>query len=135
MGQGLGKIQKRILEVLAELTRRNERDWFSLHFVTVFLYTPWQIDPDHERNRNRIGKFIADWNMERKHHRRCWESTRMLERRGFVEIRIRKRDEGRIGRTWGGCTRWMEVRKITEEERTEASLSTQHPNDVPYYPH
>ena len=110
MGQGLGHIQRRILEVLAELTRRNKRNWFSLAFVTVFLYTPHQIDPEHPRNRNRIGKFRVDWRYEKKHHRRGWESTRMLEKRGLVEVRIRRRDEGRIGGIWGGEQKWMEIR-------------------------
>jgi hypothetical protein len=112
MGRGIGRIQEKILSVLEELTRRNKRDWFSLSFVTVFLYTPHQIDPEHERNRNRIGEFVVDWSYEKKHHRRVWESTRMLEKRGLIEVRIRRKDEGRIGGTWGGIQKWMEMKIV-----------------------
>ena len=117
MGRGLGKIQLKILSTLEELTKRNRRDWFSLQFVTVFLYTPWQIDPSHGKNQYRLGRFIENWNYERGHHRRVWESCRALEKRGLVECRIVLRDEGKEKGTWGGGTRWMEMKIKNEDER------------------
>ena len=111
MGQGLGHIQRRILEVLEELTRRSARDWFSLQFVTVFLYRQHQVDPKHERNRNRFGEFREDWTFSKNEHRRVWESTRALERKGLVECVIRKKDK----KTWGGETRWMEIRIVKDK--------------------
>ena len=106
MGRGLGKIQKQILTVLEELTRRNKRDYFSLSFVTIYLYHPHRLDPLHERNVGRIAPFREDWSCGDNERRRIWESCRGLEARKMIEIRIIKE----IRPTWGGCTRWMEVR-------------------------
>lgn len=111
MGHGVGHVQKKILEALEELTRRNKRDWFSSVFLTIFLYTPWQVDPTHERNSNRIGgRFVVDWNCGQNERRRVWESCRALERRGLIEIKIMRRN------VWGGSTKWMEMRLKNEDE-------------------
>jgi len=105
MGSGLGSVQKRILKVLEELTKWNDRDWFSLLVVTISLYTPWQLNPRHPRNSRLIGGFIEDWSYGKNEKRRTWESCRALEKRGLIEIRIVRRN------TWGGVTRYMEIKK------------------------
>jgi len=105
MGRGIGKIQLRILEVLEELTRRNRRDWFSLLLVVVFLYHQEQVDHEYGSNPSRLGRFVVDWSHTKNEHRRIWESCKMLERRGHIEIRISKEN------VWGGCTRYMEIKK------------------------
>jgi hypothetical protein len=112
MGRGIGRIQEKILSVLEELTRRNKRDWFSLSFVTVFLYTPWQLDPTHERNRGRIKPFVLNWNCGQNERRRVWESVRMLEKRGLVQTRIEKIKGSGIEARFGGIQLWLEVRVV-----------------------
>ena len=111
MGQGLGHIQKRILEILEELTRRDDlRDWFTLRLITIFLYTPWQVDREHERNIN-VFEFKKDWSFGKNEYRRVWESVKGLEKRGLVRCRMRRRKEGKTGGTFGGWQRLMQVRK------------------------
>jgi len=110
MGHGLGKIQHRILSVLDELKRRDQEDWFTLRVITIFLYTPWQLDPHHERNRG-IVHFEKNWDFGKNEARRVWESVKGLEKRGLVECRMRYRNEGRIGGIWGGWQKLMQVRK------------------------
>lgn len=106
----IGKIQKRILEVLNELTRRNKRDWFSLQFVTVFLYHQEQVDPEYGSNPGRLGKFVVNWTHTKNEHRRIWESCRALEKRGYLEIKIVTQKEGKEKGIWGGTQKWMEVK-------------------------
>jgi len=105
MGRGLGKVQIRILEVLEELTRRNKRDWFSLLLVVVFLYHQEQVDPEYGGNPGRLGRFVVDWTHSKNERRRIWESCRALEKRGLIQIRIVREN------VWGGCTRYMEIKK------------------------
>jgi len=111
MGKGLGKIQKKILEVLDELKTRDQKDWFSLRVVVIFLYTPWQIDRKHERNRDII-EFRKDWSYGKNEHRRIWESVRMLEKRGLVKVRIERVKGSGYATKWSGIQRWMEVRIV-----------------------
>lgn len=109
MGRGLGKIQKRVLEVLSSIEGRwiskkdFEEQWVSLHIVVIKTYHPEQLNGSK-------GRF--DWNYSKNEHRRIWESVKTLEKRGLVKVRI-----GRIkGSGWetrfGGIQRWMEVRRI-----------------------
>lgn len=104
--RSIGHIQKRILEVLNELTRidRQHRDWWSLLLVTVFLYHREQADPNYGSNPSRLGKFVVNWSHTKNEKRRVWESSKMLEKRGLIETRVI-----RINR-WGGETKYMQLR-------------------------
>jgi hypothetical protein len=106
----IGKIQKRILEVLAELTRRNKRDWFSLQFITVFLYHQGQVDPEYGSNPSRLGKFILNWSYSENERRRIWESSRALEKRELIQIKIVREKEGKEKGTFGVAQKWLELR-------------------------
>lgn len=131
MGQGLGKIQKRILTVLKTIEERyiekasRERRWIWLNILIIKVYHPQQLEGE---------KRGWDWGYSKNEHRRIWESVKELERRGLTETRIVEAKALGLKVRFGGCTRWMEVRKITEEERIEESPSIQHPDNVPYYP-
>ena len=110
--RSIGHVQKRILEVLNELTRRNKRDWFSLLLIVVFLYHQGQVDPKYGDNPGRLGKFIVNWDHTKNEHRRIWESCRALEKRGLIQIRIVRQKEGKEKGIWGGIQRYMEVKLI-----------------------
>lgn len=131
MGQGLGKIQKKILETLEGISERyiekdsREQRWVWLNVLVIMVYHPEQIAGE-KRNWN--------WGYSKNEHRRIWESCKGLKRRGLIEERTVKAKALGLKVGFGGTNRWLEIRKV-ERERTEASLSTQHPNDVPYYPH
>lgn len=126
MGQGLGKIQKRILETLESIDERyievrsREKRWVWLNVLVIMVYHPEQLAGNKEN---------WNWGYENKEHRRIWESCKGLKRRGLTEERIIKAKELGLKVRFGGCTHWLEVRKKKEEEP-----SIQHSSDVPYYP-
>jgi hypothetical protein len=107
MGSGLGKIQKRILEVLKTIEERyiekesREKRWVWLNILIIKTYHPNQLEGD-KRNWN--------WGYSVNEHRRIWESVKGLEKRGLVETRIVKAKELGLRMRFGGCTRWMEIR-------------------------
>lgn len=107
MGAGLGKIQKRILEVLKTLDERyierrsREQRWIWLNILIIMVYHPQQLEGDKSR---------WNWEYSKNESRRIWESTRMLEKRGLVECRIIKVKELGLGTKFGGIQKWMEVR-------------------------
>ena len=107
MGKGLGKIQKRILEILDKIDSRwcSRKDfhqhWVSLNILILAVYNK-PINP-----RARLGK---DYN--KNEHRRIWESTRMLEKRGLVKVRIEKIKGGGWQTRRGGIQLWLEVRVV-----------------------
>ena len=109
MGQGLGKIQKRILTVLKTIEERyiekasRERRWVWLNILIIMVYNPQQLEGD---------KREWSWRYEKGEHRRVWESVKDLERRGLVQTRIIKVKEAGLRTKFGGCQRWMEVRKL-----------------------
>jgi len=107
MGQGLGKIQKRILSVLKTIEERyiekesRERRWVWLNILIIMVYNPQQLEGD---------KRGWDWGYSKNEHRRIWESVKGLEMRGLIETRIVKAKELGLKTKLGGCQRWMEVR-------------------------
>ena len=107
MGKGLGKIQKKILKVLDEIESRwisnkdKEQRWVGLDILTFMIY--------HKEELNeRMG--VRDLRFSKNQHRRIWESTRMLEKRGLVKTRIERIKGSGYATRWGGLQRWMEVR-------------------------
>ena len=107
MGQGLGHIQKRILKVLEEIDSRwishkdKEQRWVSLNILVLAVYEK-PINP-----RARTGKEFS-----KNEHRRVWESSRMLEKRKKVEVRIEKIKGSGYEARFGGIQSWMEVRIV-----------------------
>lgn len=109
MGQGLGKIQKRILTVLKTIEERyiekesRERRWIWLNILIIKVYHPQQLEGD---------KKGWDWGYSKNQHRRIWESVKDLERRGLVQTRIIKVKEAGLRTKFGGIQWWMEVRVV-----------------------
>ncbi|KPL01677.1 MAG: hypothetical protein AMJ73_10245 [candidate division Zixibacteria bacterium SM1_73] len=107
MSKGLGKIQKRILEVLDRIDSRwcSRKDfaqrWVSLNIMILAVYNK-PLNP-----RARLGK---DYN--KNEHRRIWESVRMLEKRGLVHTRIEKIKGSGVEARKGGIQLWLEVRVV-----------------------
>ena len=105
MSNGLGKIQKRILEVLKTIDSRwcSDKDfsqrWVSLNLLVLAVYNK-PLNP-----RARRGKGYSF-----NQHRRIWESVRMLEKRGLVKVRIEKIKGSGYATRFAGIQRWMEVR-------------------------
>jgi len=105
MGKGLGKIQKRILEVLDKIDGKwcSQRDhserWVSLNILILAVYNR-SLNPRARRGRD----------YSYNEHRRVWESARMLEKRGLVKLRIERIKGSGYATRWGGLQRWMEVR-------------------------
>ena len=108
MGQGLGKIQKRILEVLKDIDDRyitpdnRPLHWIWISITILLVYHPEQIA--HERK--------DDWDRRysKNEARRIWESIKGLERRGLIQARVVKVKEAGLTPRFGGTTRWMEIR-------------------------
>ncbi len=105
MGRGLGRIQKRILELL----RSEEREWVGLNTLIVKTYHPLQLDRKEAEKRG-----YWDWSFTDVERKTTWRSVKALERRGLVCTRIRDIDEGRIGHSFGGLRRWMEVKILNK---------------------
>ena len=109
MGQGIGKIQRRILEVLGTIDERyitpenRPLRWVWMNILVIRVYNPQQIEGKKEG---------WDWSYGKNHHRRIWESARMLEKRGLVQTRIIKVKEAGLKTKFGGCQRWLEVRVV-----------------------
>lgn len=101
MGRGLGRIQKAILRIL----KSEEREWVGLNTIIVKTYHPEQLDREKARERG-----YYDWSFTDTERKIAYRSVKALERRGLVKTRIRDIDEGRIGHTFGGLRRWMEVK-------------------------
>ena len=107
MGKGLGRIQQRILEVLKGIDSRwfSQKNfaqrWVSLNILVLAVYNK-PINP-----RARLGRDYS-----KNEHRRVWESTRMLERRGLVETRREKIKGSGVEARKAGLQLWLEVRKI-----------------------
>jgi len=107
MGKGLGKIQRRILEVLKGIDSRwfSQKNfaqrWVSLNILVLAVYNK-PINP-----RARLGRDYS-----KNEHRRVWESTRMLEKRGLVRVRIERIKGSGYATRWGGIQRWMEVKIV-----------------------
>ena len=107
MGRGIGKIQKRILEVLKTIDSQwcSNKDfaqrWVSLNILILAVYNK-PLNP-----RARLGKDYS-----KNEHRRCWESVRMLEKRGLVQTRIERIKGSGYATRWGGIQRWMEVKIV-----------------------
>ena len=132
MGAGLGKIQKRILETLEGIDERyievksRDKRWVWLNVLVIMVYHPEQLAGE-KRNWN--------WGYETKEYRRIWGSVKGLERRGLAETRKRKAKELGLKVRFGGCTHWLEIRKVERGERDRDIPSNQQPSGVPYYPH
>ena len=109
MGKGLGKIQRRILEVLRNMDERyiekesREKRWVWLNILIIKLYHPQQLEGD-KRGWN--------WGYSEGEHRRIWESARMLEKRGLVQTRIIRVKEAGLKTRFGGIQLWLEVRVV-----------------------
>lgn len=105
MGRGIGKIQRRILEILKTIDNQwcSRKDftqrWVSLNLLILAVYNR-PLNP-----RARRGK---DYSLNQ--HRRIWESARMLERRGLIEVRKEKIKGSGIEARKGGLQLWLEVR-------------------------
>jgi len=108
MSKGLGKIQRKILEVLGNIDSHwcSAKDfaqrWVSLNILILAVYHAERINP-----RARVGKEFSN-----SEHRRIWESVRMLEKRGLVEVRMEKIKGSGIEARRGGIQLWLEVRKL-----------------------
>lgn len=106
--RGLGKIQKRILEVLRDvedryITKENRGlRWVWTSIVILLVYHPEQIAHEKKGNWN--------WESSKNEKRRIWESVRGLERRGLVQLRVVKLKEAGLKTRWGGTQHWQEIR-------------------------
>jgi len=109
MGRGLGYIQRKILSVLDRIDSRwisakdKEKRWVSLDIVTFMVYHPEELEGSLE---------YRDLKIEKNQHRRVWESSRMLEKRGLVEVRIERIKGSGYKARFGGIQRWLEVRIV-----------------------
>lgn len=105
MRGGIGRIQRRILEVLRSIDNKwcSNKDfsqrWVSLNILVLAVYNK-PIDPRARRGR--------DYSVNQ--HRRVWESTRMLEKRELIEVRKEKIKGSGIEAVKGGLQMWLEVR-------------------------
>ena len=108
MGQGLGKIQKRILETLETIDERyitpdnRPLRWVWMSILVISVYNPQQIEGEKKRD--------WDWRYGKNEARRIWESVKGLEKRGLIQTRIVKVKEAGLNPRFGGTTRWMEIR-------------------------
>ncbi len=109
MGNGLGRIQRKILKVLDEIERRwisakdKEQRWVGLDILTFMTY--------HKEELNeKMG--VRDLRFSKNEHRRIWESVRTLEKRGLVRVRIERIKGSGYATRFGGIQRWMEVRIV-----------------------
>jgi len=114
LSRGLGKIQRKILEVLKDLKRRGESNegWVILNVVIIMTYSPWQIYPLHPANRERIGMRKKDWSYREAERTSTTRAVIRLERLGMVKGKILT--GGRAGK--GGVRRWKEIKLIEEKE-------------------
>lgn len=109
MGQGLGKIQHRILKVLETIDDRyitpenRPLRWVWMNLLIILVYHPQQIEGEKEG---------WDWSYSKNQHRRIWESVKDLERRGLVQTRIIKVKEAGLKTKFGGIQLWLEVRVV-----------------------
>ncbi len=109
MSRGIGVIQKRILSVLDNIDSRwisakdKEQRWVGLDVLTFMVY--------HKEELNE-GMGVRDLRFSRNEHRRIWESTRMLEKRGLVRVRIERIKGSGYATRFGGIQLWLEVRKL-----------------------
>lgn len=107
MGRGIGKIQKRILEVLKTIDSQwcSNKDftqrWISLNILALAVYDK-PLNPTARRGK--------DYSLNE--HRRIWGSVKSLERRGLVETRKEKIKGSGIEARRGGLQLWLEVRVI-----------------------
>ena len=115
MSKGLGKIQRKILAVLKDLKCQGETEegWVSLNVVIIMVYRPWQIDPEHPANKERIGMRKRSWSYTEMERLAVTIAVIKLEKLGRVKGRILTR--GRLGR--GRVRRWKEIKRIEEKER------------------
>lgn len=113
MSRGLGKTQRKILAVLKDLKARGESNdgWISLHVIIIMTYRPWQIDPTHPANKERIGMRKRDWSYRETERIAVTKAVIKLEKLGLIEGRILTR--GRAGK--GGVRRWKEIKVIEEK--------------------
>lgn len=109
MSRGIGVIQKRILSVLDNIDSRwisakdKEQRWVGLDVLTFMVY--------HKEELNE-GMGVRDLRFSRNEHRRIWESSWMLEKRGLVKVRIERIKGSGYATRWGGIQRWMEVKIV-----------------------
>ena len=109
MGNGLGRIQRKILKVLDEIESRwisakdKDQRWVGLDVVTFMVY-------HREELNERMG--VKDLRFSKNEHRRIWESVRTLEKRGLVRVRIERIKGSGYATRWGGIQRWMEVKIV-----------------------
>jgi hypothetical protein len=109
MGRGLGKIQRKILTTLKTIDERyievasREKRWVWLNILIIKMYHPHQLEGD-KRGWN--------WNYGINEYRGVWGSLKGLKMRGLIETRIVKAKELGFKMKRGGCTRWLEIRKI-----------------------
>ena len=105
MSKGIGRIQRRILEVLRSIDEKwcsnkdYDQRWVSLNILVLAVYDK-PIDPRARRGRE----------YSFNEHRRVWESTRMLEKRNMVEVRKEQIKGSGIEARKGGIQVWLEVR-------------------------
>lgn len=86
--------QKKVLEVLKDLEMRTQKDWQDVLFITLMVYRPWQVDPNHERNRGLIGWKKNTSGYTRAERFATIRAILNLERMGLVEGKIvRTRDD------------------------------------------
>lgn len=113
MSRGLGWVQRKILVVLKDLKHREETNegWVSLNVVIIMTYRPWQIDPTHPANKERIGMRKKDWSYRESERTSATRAVIRLEKLGMVRGKILTR--GREGK--GGIRRWKEIKLIEEE--------------------
>ncbi len=80
-----------------------EQRWVGLDVLTFMVY--------HREELNEM-MGVKDLRFSRNEHRRIWESSRMLEKRGLVKVRIERIKDSGYATRWGGIQRWMEVRVV-----------------------
>lgn len=115
MSRGLGKTQRKILEVLKDLKARGESNegWVSLNIVIIMTYRAWQIDPQHPANKERIGMRKRIWSYREAERTSATRAVIRLEKLGMVKGKILT--AGRSGK--GGVRRWKEIKRVEEREK------------------
>ena len=101
-------VQKKIIEVLRELKKREGKDWISVHIIILMTYRRHQIDPQHKDYKGK------DWTYRPAEARAVYRALGALERKKeIVRRKVRAVDrypELPKEMRYGGIQVWTEIR-------------------------
>jgi len=100
-------IQKRIIETLKELKKREGKDWWPVNIIIIMIYRRHQIDPQHKDYKGK------DWTYRPAEARAVYRALGALERKKeIVRRKVRAVDrypELPKEKRYGGIQIWTEI--------------------------